>query len=127
MLGLSTRPPIASLNTERRSAVDSNRSSGVQTIDAPTVVLTMPELQSSRVLMPAVPAVAVLVHGGPHVHLRHPMTNGSRWRGMGEVCPQSTVTAAAAQGGRIAGQGAYDVTDTKFSTSMGPPSCSPPV
>jgi hypothetical protein len=106
--------------------VDSNRSSGVQTIDARTVVLTMPELQSSRVLMPAVPAVAVLVHGGPHVHLRHPMTNGSRWRGMGEVCPQSIVTAAAAQGGRIAGQ-AYDVTDTKFSTSMGPPSRSPPV
>jgi hypothetical protein len=124
MLGLSTRPPIASLNTERRSAVDSNRSSGAH---ARTVVLTMPELQSSRVLMPAVPAVAVLVHGGPHAHLRHPMTNGSRWRGMGEVCPQSIVTAAVAQGGRIAGQGAYDVTDTKFSTSMGPPSCSPPV
>ncbi len=124
LLGQSTRPPIASLNTERRSAVDSNRSSGAH---ARTVVLTMPELQSSRVLMPAVPAVAVLVHGGLHAHLRHPMTNGSRWRGMGEVCPQSTVTAAVAQGGRIAGQGAYDVTDTKFSTSMGPPSCSPPV
>jgi hypothetical protein len=107
--------------------VDSNRSSGVQAIDARTVVLTMPELQSSRVLMPAVPAVAVLVQGRPHPHLRHPMTNGSRWCGMGGVCPQSTFTAAAVQGGRIAGQGAYDVTDTKFSTSMGPPSCSPPV
>jgi hypothetical protein len=106
--------------------VDSNRSSGTKTIDACTVVLTMPELQSSRVLMSAVPAVAVLAHG-PHAHLRHPMTNGSRWRGMGEVCPQRTAAAAAVQGGRIAGHGAYDVTDTKFSTSMGPPSCSPPV
>ena len=102
--------------------MDSNRSNGV-----PTVVLTMPELQSSRVFMPAMPTVADLVSGRPHAHLRHPMTNGSRWRGKGEVCPQSTVTAAAPQGGRIAESGAYDVTDTKFSTSMGPPSCSPPV
>ena len=101
--------------------MDSNRSSGV-----PTVVLTTPKLQSSRVLMPDLPAVGNLALGRPHAHLRHPMTNGSRWRGMGEVCPQSIVTAAAAQGGRIAGQ-AYDVTDSKFSTSMGPPSCSPPV
>jgi hypothetical protein len=102
--------------------VDSDRSSGV-----PTVVLTMPELQSSRVFMPAMPAVADLVSGRPHADLHHPMTNGSRWRGKGEVCPQSTAMAAATQGGRIAGYGAYDVTDTKFSTSMGPPTCSPPV
>lgn len=102
--------------------MDSNRSIGVT-----TVVLTMPELQSSRVFMPAMPAVADLSSGRPHASLRHPMTNGSRWRGEGEVCPQSAVTAAATQGGRIAGYGAYDVTDTKFSTNMGPPSCSPPV
>ena len=102
--------------------MDSNRSSGVT-----TVVLTMPELQFSRAFMPAMPAVADLSSGRPDTSLRHPMTNGSRWRGMGEVCPQSTFTAAVAQGGRIAGQGAYDVTDTKFSTNMGPPSCSPPV
>jgi hypothetical protein len=102
--------------------VDSNRNSGV-----PTVVLIMPELQFSRMFMPAVPAVADLLSGRPLADLRHPMTNESRWRGKGEVCPQSTVTAAATQGGRIAGYGAYDVTDSKFSTSMGPPSCSPPV
>jgi hypothetical protein len=102
--------------------VDSNRSSGV-----PTVVLAMPELQSSRVLMPDMPAVANLALGRPHALLRHPMANVGRRRGTGEVCPQSTATAAAVQGGRIAGSGAYDVTDSKFSTSMGPPSCSPPV
>ena len=31
------------------------------------------------------------------------------------------------QGGRSAGFGAYDVTDTKFSTFVGPPPCRPPV
>ncbi len=31
------------------------------------------------------------------------------------------------QGGGSAGFGVYDVTDTKFSTSVGPPPCSPPV
>lgn len=96
--------------------MDSNRSSGVR-----TVVLTMPELQSSHVLMPAMPAVAALSHGRPHT------PTGFNWRGKGEVCLQSIVTAAATQGGRIAGYGAYDVTDTKFSTQLGPPSCSPPV
>ena len=102
--------------------MDSNRSSGV-----PTVVLTMPELHSSRVLMPATPVVGNLALGRPHVHPRQPMTSAGMWRGTGQVCPQSTAMAAAVQGGRIAGFGAYDVTDSKFSTSMGPPSCSPPV
>jgi hypothetical protein len=106
--------------------VDSSNSSAAQTIDAQTidartVVLTMPELQSSHVLMPAMPAAAVLAHGRP----RTPAV--SSWRGKGEICPQRTLTAAATQGGRIAGFGAYDVTDTKFFTQMGPPSCSPPV
>ena len=102
--------------------MDSNRSIGV-----PTVVLTMPELQSYRLLMSATPVVGNLALGRPHAHLRRPMMSAGMWRGTGEVCPQSTVTAAAVQGGRIAGSGAYDVTDSKFSTSMGPPSCSPPV
>jgi hypothetical protein len=88
------------------------RTSGV-----PTAVLTMPELQSSGALMRAMPAVEVLAHGKPH-------TPGVvRWRGKGELCPQGAAMAAA-QGGRIAG---YDVTDVKFSTQVGPPSCSPPV
>jgi hypothetical protein len=111
--------------------VDSSKNGSAQTIDAQTidprtVVLTMPELQSSHVLMPARPAVADLARSG-HAHLRHPMTDGARWRGKGEVCPQPALTAAATEGGRIAGFGAYDVTDTKFSSQMGPPSCSPPV
>jgi hypothetical protein len=101
--------------------VDSSKSSSALTIDTPAVVLTMPELQLSRVLMPAMPAVAVLSHGRPHT------PTVSNWRRKGEVCAQGTLTAAATQGGRIAGFGAYDVTDTKFSTQMGPPSCSPPV
>jgi hypothetical protein len=91
------------------------RTSGV-----PTAALTMPELQFSRALMRAMPAVAVLSHGRSYT------STVSSWRRRGEVCPQSAVTAAT-QGGRIAGSGAYDVTDTKFSTQMGPPSCSPPV
>jgi hypothetical protein len=91
------------------------RTSGV-----PTAALTMPELQFSHALMRAMPAVEVLSHGKPH-------TPGVvRWRVKGELCPQGAAMAAA-QGGRIAGYGAYDVTDTKFSTQWGPPSCSPPV
>jgi hypothetical protein len=105
---------------ERRSAVDSSNTSD-QTIDARTVVLTMPELQSSRVLMSGMPTAAVLAHGRP----RTPTV--WNWRGKGEICPQRTLMAAATQGGRIAGFGAYDVTDNKFFTQMGPPSCSPPV
>jgi hypothetical protein len=107
--------------------VDSNRSSAAQMIDARTVVLSMPELLSSRVPMPAMPAVGDLYDGRPLADFRHPMTNGSRWRGKGEVCLQSSVMAATTQGGRSAGYGAYDVTDIKFSTRKGPPSCSPPV
>jgi len=87
------------------------RTSGV-----PTAVRTVPELQFSSAVMRAMPAVAVLSHGRPHA------ATGFNWLVTGEVCPQLN-----AQGGRMAGQGAYDVTDTKFSTQMGPPSCSPPV
>ena len=62
---------------------------------------------------------------GHTLHLRQQNTKLIGWRGKGEVCPQPTATAV--QGGRIAGHGAYDVTDSKFSTKWGPPSCSPPV
>jgi hypothetical protein len=96
-----------------------NRTSG-------TVQPTAPELLSSRVLMWAVPAAAGLAQGRHRAHPRHPMASGS-WRGKGELCPQSSVMAAVAQGGRMAGDGVYDVTDTKFSIRLGPPSCSPPV
>jgi hypothetical protein len=101
--------------------VDSSKSSGAQTLEARTVVLTMPKLQPSRLLIPAMPAVDALSHGRPRTV--------SNWRRKGEVCRQGTLMAAAtAQGGRIAGQGASDVTDIKFfSTRLGPPTCSPPV
>jgi hypothetical protein len=102
--------------------VDIIRTSGVRTVQ-----LTMPELLSLRALMPAVPVVGDLSRGRPHSDVDHPMTNACSWRGKGEVCLQSSAAGAVAQGGRIAGFGAYDVTDTKFSSSMGPPSCSPPV
>jgi hypothetical protein len=102
--------------------VDIARTSGVRTVQ-----LTMPELLSLRALMPAVPVVGDNSHGRPHSHVGHPITNGTSWRGKGEVCLQCSAAGAVAQGGRIAGYGAYDVTDSKFSSNMGPPSCSPPV
>ena len=99
-----------------------------QTSSACTVQLPLPELQlSSRALMPDAAVGMDLVNGRPRAHLRRPMLNRTNWRGMGEVCVQSIKAAAVAQGGRNAGPGAYDVTDSKFSTSMEPPSCSPPV
>ena len=92
------------------------RTSGVH-----TAVLTVPELQFSRALRPAPAAGAVPSHGRPHNQ------TGFNWRLKGEVCPQNAVMAAATQVGRIAGYGTPVVTDSKFSTNMGPPSCSPPV
>jgi hypothetical protein len=85
-----------------------------------TAQLSNSELRLSlRALMPVAPVVTELAYGRPRAHLRNP-------RRMGEVCLHSTA-AADVQGGRIAGFGAYDVTDTKFSIRLGPPSCSPPV
>ena len=103
-----------------------------QISDTRTVQLTLPELQLPlRALMPDTAVVTHLSTSSQRMrmraHLRHWMINRTNWRGMGEVCVQSIEVAAAAQGGRNAGPGAYDVTDSKFSTSMGPPSCSPPV
>jgi hypothetical protein len=85
-----------------------------------TVQLSMSELRLSlRALMPVTP-VTELADSRPRAHLRNP-------RRMGEVCLQTAAQAADVQGGRIAGFGAYDVTDTKFSFRLGPPSCRPPV
>ena len=87
---------------------------------------SLPELQlSSRAFMPAMPAVArISLHGTRHDHRIQPIAS---WRRRGELCLQSSVATADVQGARIAGFGDYDVTDTKFSTRLGPPSCSPPV
>jgi hypothetical protein len=103
-----------------------------QISDTRTVQLTLPELQRSlRALMPDTAVVTHLSTSSlrmrTRAHLRHRTINRTDWRGMGEVCVQSIKAAAVAQGGRNAGPGAYDVADSKFSTSMGPPSCSPPV
>jgi hypothetical protein len=85
-----------------------------------TAQLSMSELRLSlRALMPVTP-VMELADSRPRAHLHNP-------RRMGEVCLQNAAQAADVQGGRIAGFGAYDVTDTKFSFRLGPPSCSPPV
>ena len=87
---------------------------------------SMPELHlSSRAFMPAMPAVArISLSGTRHDHRIQPIAS---WRRRGELCLQSSVATADVQGARVAGFGDYDVTDTKFSTCLGPPSCSPPV
>jgi hypothetical protein len=91
--------------------------------------LSMPELLlSSRALMPATPAVAdISLSGTRHAHRIQPITGGTSWRRRGQVCLQTSAATADVQGARVAGFGDYDVTDTKFSTRLGPPSCSPPV
>jgi hypothetical protein len=82
--------------------------------------LSMSELRLSlRAFLPVTPVVTQLADSRPRAHLRNP-------RRMGEVCRQGTA-AADVQGARVAGFGGYDVTDTKFSSRLGPPACSPPV
>ena len=103
-----------------------------QISDTRTVQLTLPELQRSlRALVPDTAVVAHLSTSSQRMrtraHLRHRTINQTDWREMGEVCVQIIEAAAVAQGGRNAGPGAYDVTDSKFSTKWRPPSCSPPV
>lgn len=95
-----------------------------------TAHLTIPELNlSTLALMPPVTAVAQnSVNGlGQAHHLLQPVRTWISWGRRGEVCPQSSAAAADVQGARVAGFGGYDVTDTKFSIRLGPPSCSPPV
>ena len=91
--------------------------------------MIMHELQLSlRALMPAGPAVVqISLNGTRHSHLVQPVRNRINWRRMGELCLQGSAAAADVQGARTAGFGGYDVTDTKFSIRLGPPSCSPPV
>jgi hypothetical protein len=100
------------------------------TSDVRTAQLTMPELNlSSRELMPPATAVAqISLNGsGQAHHLLQPVRNWMSWGRRGEVCLRSSAAAADVQGARVAGFGGYDVTDTKFSIRLGPPSCSPPV
>jgi hypothetical protein len=121
---LGTRPPIASLDEREEGLVHILRTSGPV-----TARLSMPELHlSSRAFMPAAPAVAhISLHGTRHAHRMQPITSGISWRRRGELRLQSTAATADVQGARVAGFGDDDVTYTKFSTRLGPPSCSPPV
>jgi len=101
----------------------SDQNSGVRTVQ-----LSSPELQPSvRTFMLDAAAITDLFNDRSRPSLRHPMINRTDWRRMGELCLQSAKAAGTAQGGRNAGHGAYDVTDSTFSTNVGPPSCSPPV
>ena len=89
---------------------------------------SMSELHlSSRMLAPSTPAaVQISIKGTRLAHPHQPIKDRS-WRRMGEVCPQRIAVTAEVQGARVAGFGDYDVTDIKFFTRLGPPSCSPPV
>jgi hypothetical protein len=124
LLNLGRRPPIASLDVREEGLVHILRISGPV-----TARLNMPELHLfSRAFMPATPAVAqISPNGTRHAHRIQPVTSQISWRRRGELCLQTSAATTDVQGARVAGFGDYDVTDTKFSTRLGPPSCSPPV
>jgi hypothetical protein len=86
---------------------------------------SMPELHLSSCML--VPAAAQISIGGLRLAHLHQPIKGRNWRPVGEVCSQRIAMTAEIQGARVAGFGDYDVTDTKFSNRLGPPSCSPPV
>lgn len=124
MLGPGTRPPVANMNARKEELMHTFWTSAVRTAQ-----MIMHELQLSlRPLMPAAPAVVQIpLDGRRHSHLVQPVRNRVNWRRMGEVCLEGSAAAGDVQGARAAGFGGYDVTDTKFSIRLGPPSCSPPV
>ena len=61
-----------------------------------------------------------------HARTAQLIANPISWPSAG-VMPAAGLAAQQHQGGALAGFGGCDVTDTKFSTRVGPPSCSPPV
>jgi hypothetical protein len=61
-----------------------------------------------------------------HARTAQMIGNPVIWPSAGLV-PAQGPAAAQHQGGALVGFGECDVTDTKFSTRLGPPSCSPPV
>ncbi|MGH3339663.1 MAG: hypothetical protein ACRDPL_12650 [Propionibacteriaceae bacterium] len=82
---------------------------------------------SSRMLAPGTSAALQISIKGMRCPHPNQLIKDRSWRRMGDVCPQRMAVTAAVQGARVAGSGDYDVTDTKFFTRLGPPSCSPPV
>ena len=103
--------------------MDTLLTSGVLAVPSSMSDLTL----SSPTLTPGTPAAVPISIKG--TRLAHPqqLIKDRSWRGMGEVCPQRIAATAEAQGARVVGFGDYDVTDIKFFTRLGPPSCSPPV
>ena len=61
-----------------------------------------------------------------HARTAQMIANPISWSSAGFM-PDQGPAAQQHQGGAFAGLGGCDVTDTKFSTRVGPPSCSPPV
>ena len=61
-----------------------------------------------------------------HARVAQPIVNPMAWPSAG-VMPVERPAAQQHQGGALAGFGTCDVTDTKFSTRVGPPPCRPPV
>ena len=61
-----------------------------------------------------------------HARTAQMIGNPVSWPVAGNM-PAQRLAAQQYQGGAIAGFGRWDVTDTKFSTRVGPHSCSPPV
>ena len=63
---------------------------------------------------------------GPATARTAQLTGEVTWPEVG-LMPVSTQAAPQHQDGSLAEFGGCDVTDTKFSVPLGPPSCSPPV
>ena len=61
-----------------------------------------------------------------HARIAQTVVNPIAWPSAGNM-PVQRPAAQRHQGGALAGFGGCDVTDSKFSTRVGPRSCSPPV
>ena len=83
---------------------------------------TMPGFLPARA---AAPVAAPPANGSPEPWGHQLISDQLGWRELGQICVEGETSKT--QDGRIAGFGGYDVTDTKFSTRVGPPPCSPPV
>jgi hypothetical protein len=75
-----------------------------------------------RAIVPTRAALAVRP-----IHAHPAQMTQVNWPQLGMASARSEISTQHDQGGRIVGIGGCDVTDNKFSTRVGPPSCSPPV
>jgi hypothetical protein len=78
-----------------------------------------------RLTSPVSPAGSARI-AGPATARTPQMIGQVNWPSVG-LMPVSTQAAPQHQDGHAATFGGCDVTDTKFATRLGPPSCSPPV